>query len=200
MSQPDSVSKRWTWSSTGCANVTWHDSLLLYWPSVVLVAAHAPVAAKLEVHTQLVVRSNTHGPVAAPSRGWCSGGEGGHSGGGGEGGGGKGEGGGGEGEGGGGEGGGNGTPHTSSQSKPHPMPAVQPSRSSTKVQSLAPAAWQMASASVKVLLRAHPQPALDSPHTEQPGRRDPQAGDGLTSAQQRTWPQKWWRRVGPCTQ
>eukprot|EP00964_Phaeocystis_antarctica_P012160 scaffold6709_cov69-Phaeocystis_antarctica.AAC.1 len=42
---------------------------MLYWPSVVLVAAHSPAAAKLEEHTQLVVRSNTHGPVALPSRG-----------------------------------------------------------------------------------------------------------------------------------
>ena len=79
-SQNVSVSKRWTRSSTGCANVTWHDSLLLYWPLVVLVAAHAPVAAKLEEHTQFVVRSNTHAPVAAPSRGGCSGGEGGEGG------------------------------------------------------------------------------------------------------------------------
>ena len=46
-----------------------------------LVAAHAPAAAKLEEHTQLVVRSNTHGPVAVPSRGGCSGGEGGEVGG-----------------------------------------------------------------------------------------------------------------------
>ena len=64
LSKPYSVSKRWTCSSTGCANVTWHDSPLLYWPSVVLVAAHAPAAAKLEEHTQLVMGSNTHGPVA----------------------------------------------------------------------------------------------------------------------------------------
>ena len=56
---------------------------MLYWPSVVLVAAHAPTAAKLEEHAQLVVRSNTHGPVAVPSRGGCSGGEGGDRGGGG---------------------------------------------------------------------------------------------------------------------
>ena len=54
--------------------------MLLYWPLVVLVAAHAPAAAKLEEHTQLVVRSNTHGPVAVPSRGGCSGGEGGEGG------------------------------------------------------------------------------------------------------------------------
>ena len=46
-----------------------------------LVAAHAPAAAKLEEHTQLVVRSNTHGPVAVPSRLGCSGGEGGEGGG-----------------------------------------------------------------------------------------------------------------------
>ena len=81
MSKPDSVSKRWTWSSTGCANVTWHDSLLPYWPSVELVASHAPVDAKLEEHTQFVVRSSTHGPVAVPSSGGCSGGEGGEDGG-----------------------------------------------------------------------------------------------------------------------
>eukprot|EP00964_Phaeocystis_antarctica_P012444 scaffold6857_cov52-Phaeocystis_antarctica.AAC.1 len=42
-----------------------------------LLAAHAPAAAKLEEHTQLVVRSSTHWPVAAASRGGCSGGEGG---------------------------------------------------------------------------------------------------------------------------
>ena len=29
-----------------------------------LVAAHAPAAAKLEEHTQLVIGSNMHGPVA----------------------------------------------------------------------------------------------------------------------------------------
>ena len=53
---------------------------MLYWPSVVLVAAHEPTAAKLEEHTQLVVRSNTHGPVAEvvadrarPSNGDCGG-------------------------------------------------------------------------------------------------------------------------------
>ena len=45
-----------------------------------LVAAHAPAAAKLEEHTQLVVRSNTHGPVAVPPEGGCSGGEGGEGG------------------------------------------------------------------------------------------------------------------------
>eukprot|EP00964_Phaeocystis_antarctica_P067340 scaffold40766_cov56-Phaeocystis_antarctica.AAC.1 len=77
LSSPDSVSKKWTCSSTRCANVTWHDSRLPYWPSVVLVAAHAPAAAKLEEHTQLLVRSNTHGPVAVASRGGCNGGEGG---------------------------------------------------------------------------------------------------------------------------
>ena len=70
-----------------------------------LVAAHAPVAAKLEEHTQFVVRSNTHGPVAVPSRGGCSGGEGGEGGSGGEGGEGGGEGGGGGGGRGGGKGG-----------------------------------------------------------------------------------------------
>ena len=81
------MSKRWTCSRTRCANVTWQFSLLLYWPLVVLVAAHAPAAAKLEEHTQLVVRSNTHWPVAVAWRGGCSGGEGGESGsGGGEGG------------------------------------------------------------------------------------------------------------------
>ena len=79
-SQHDSVSKRWTWSSTGRANVTWHHSLLLYWPSVVFVASHAPVAAKLEEHTQFVVRSNTHAPVAVPLGGGCNGGEGGEGG------------------------------------------------------------------------------------------------------------------------
>ena len=52
----------------------------MYWPLVVLVAAHAPVAAKLEEHTQFVVRSNTHGPVAVPLRGGCNGGEGGEGG------------------------------------------------------------------------------------------------------------------------
>ena len=95
------------------------------------------------------------------------------------------------GEGGGGErggGGGDGTPHTSSKSKKHPVPAVQPSTSSAAVQSLAPAAWQMASASVKVLLCAHGQPAFDAPKTEQPLRGDPQAGESLTSEQHRTWP------------
>ena len=50
-----------------------------YWPSVVLVAAQAPAAAKLEEHTQLVVRSNTHWPVAEIG---CGGGEGGEGGGG----------------------------------------------------------------------------------------------------------------------
>ena len=53
---------------------------MLYWPSVLLVAAQAPAAAKLEEHTQLVVRSNTHGPVAVPPEGGCSGGEGGEGG------------------------------------------------------------------------------------------------------------------------
>ena len=89
----------------------------------------------------------------------------------------------------GGEGGGAGTPHTSSKSNRHPVPAVQPSASSATLQSRAPTAWQMASASVKVLLRAHGQPASDSPHTEQPLRRDPQYAESLTSEQQRTWPQ-----------
>ena len=50
-------------------------------PSAVLVAVHVLAAAKLDEHTQLVIRSNTHGPVAVPSRGGCSGGEGGESGG-----------------------------------------------------------------------------------------------------------------------
>ena len=86
----------------------------------------------------------------------------------------------------GGGGGGDGTPHTSSKSKRHPVPAVQPSTSSVAVQSLAPAAWQMASASVKVFLCAHGQPAFDAPHTEQPGRRDPHAEESLTSEQHRT--------------
>ena len=89
----------------------------------------------------------------------------------------------------GGEGGGGGTPHTSSKSNRHPVPAVQPSASSATLQSRAPTAWQMASASVKVLLCAHGQPASDSPHTEQPLRRDPQDAESLTSEQQRTWPQ-----------
>ena len=62
------------------------------------------------------------------------------------------------------------------------------------MQSLAPAAWQMASASVKVLSRAHCQSASDSPHTEQPGLRDPQAGESWTSEQQRTCGRKWGRR------
>ena len=53
---------------------------MLYWPLDVLVAAHAPVAAKLDEHTQFVVRSNTHGPVAVPLRGGCNGGEGGEGG------------------------------------------------------------------------------------------------------------------------
>ena len=96
------MSKRWTCSSTGCANIIWHDSRLLYWPSVVLVAAHATAAAKLEEHTQLVARSNTHGPVALPSRRGGGGGDGGE---GGEGGGEGGEGGGGGDSGEGGEGG-----------------------------------------------------------------------------------------------
>ena len=48
--------------------------------------SHVSAAAKLEEHTQLVVRSNTHGPKAVPSRGGCSGGEGGGGGVGGEGG------------------------------------------------------------------------------------------------------------------
>ena len=78
------------------------------------------------------------------------------------------------------------TPHTSSKSKLHPVPAVQPSKSSAAVQSLAPAARQMASASAKFLSRAHGQPAFDAPHTEQPFLRDPQAGESLTSEQQRT--------------
>ena len=86
--------------------------------------------------------------------------------------------------------GGEGTPHTSSKSNRHPVPAVQPSRSSEAVQSLAPTAWQMASASVKVLSRAHGQPASDAPHTEQPLRRDPQSGESLTSEQHRTWPRE----------
>ena len=70
------------------------------------------------------------------------------------------------------------------------MPAVQPSESSVAVQSLAPAAWQMAKASTKVLSRAHGQPASDSPHTKQPLRRDPQSGESFTSEQQRTWPRE----------
>ena len=86
-------------------------------------------------------------------------------------------------------GGGAGTPHTSSKSNRHPVPAVQPSASSATLQSRAPTAWQMATASVKVLLCAHGQPASDSPHTEQPLRRDPQDAESLTSEQQRTWPQ-----------
>ena len=88
---------------------------------------------------------------------------------------------------GGGEGGAcEGTPQTSSKSKKQPVPAVQLSKSSAAVQSLAPTDRQMASASAKVLFQAHGQPASDSPHTEQPGRRDCQAGEGLTSAQHRT--------------
>ena len=77
-------------------------------------------------------------------------------------------------------------PQTRCTSKSHPEPTVQPPLSSTVVQSLAPAAWQMASASAKVLSPAHCQPASDSPHTEQPFRRDPQAADSLTSEQHRT--------------
>ena len=78
-------------------------------------------------------------------------------------------------------------PQISSKSKRQPVPAVQPPCSSSAVQSLAPAALQMASASAKVLSRVHGQPAFDSPHTEQPGRgRDGQAGESLTSEQQRT--------------
>ena len=62
---------------------------------------------------------------------------------------------------------------TSAWSNLQPVPAVQPSPISATVQSLAPAVWQMASASAKVLLRLHPhEPAADSPHTEQLGRRD----------------------------
>ena len=56
-----------------------------------------------------------------------------------------------------------------SRSKRHPVPAVQPATSSAAVQSLAPAAWQMASAWAKVWSRVHGQPASDAPHTEQPG-------------------------------
>ena len=77
-------------------------------------------------------------------------------------------------------------PQTKSRSEPHPVPAVQPATSSAAVQSLAPAAWQMASASAKVLSREHGQPASDSPHTEQPLRRHPQSGESLTSEQHRT--------------
>jgi hypothetical protein len=89
---------------------------------------------------------------------------------------------------------GEGTPQTISKSNRHPVPAVQPSASSVAVQSLAPAAWQIASASANVLSRAHAQPASDSPHTEQPLRRDCQAGESLTSEQQRTWPRVRGRR------
>ena len=77
-------------------------------------------------------------------------------------------------------------PQIRSKSKPQPLPCVQPAASSAAVQSLAPAPSQMALASAKVLPREHGQPASDSPHTEQPGRRDPQAGEGLTSTQHRT--------------
>ena len=83
---------------------------------------------------------------------------------------------------------GEGTPHTSSKSNIHPVPAVQPPASSAAVQSLAPAARQMASAWAKVWLRVHGQPAFDAPHTEQPGFGDPQAGESLTLEQHRTWP------------
>ena len=80
-----------------------------------------------------------------------------------------------------------GAPHISSKSNRQPLPCVQLFKSSAAVQSLAPTDWQMASASAKVLFHAHGQPASDSPHTEQPGRGDPQAGEGLTSAQHRTF-------------
>ena len=77
-------------------------------------------------------------------------------------------------------------PQISSKSKRQPVPAVQPPCSSAAVQSLAPTDRQMASASAKVLSRVHGQPAFDSPHTEQPGRLDCQAGESLTSEQHRT--------------
>eukprot|EP00964_Phaeocystis_antarctica_P038201 scaffold21867_cov48-Phaeocystis_antarctica.AAC.4 len=89
-------------------------------------------------------------------------------------------------------GGGEETPQTSSKSNIHPVPAVQPFTSSAVVQSLAPAAWQMASASAKVLPCAHCQPASDSPHTGcfvwgESHRGDPQ-DESWTSEQHRTWP------------
>ena len=66
------------------------------------------------------------------------------------------------------------TPHTSSKSKKQPVPAAQPATSSAAVQSLAPWARQMASASAKVWSRAHD--LLDAPHAEQPLR-----GGGMPS-------------------
>jgi hypothetical protein len=69
------------------------------------------------------------------------------------------------------------------------------------VQSLAPAARQMASASAKVLSRAHGQPAFDAPHAEQPLGGGRQAGETWPSEQQRTSTQKWGRGVSmhrPC--
>ena len=90
-------------------------------------------------------------------------------------------------------------PHTSSESKLHPVPAAQPSASSATVQSLAPAAWQMASASEKVLFHAHGQPASDSPHTEQPGRLFMGQDGSAVSEQQRTWP-RIGARLSQCMQ
>ena len=67
-------------------------------------------------------------------------------------------------------GGGKGTAQTNCQSNPQPVPAVQPSTSSSVVQSLAFAAWQMASASAKVLFfeQCQFEPSSDPPQTEQP--------------------------------
>ena len=58
--------------------------------------------------------------------------------------------------------------------------------------------WQMASASTKVLSRVHRQPASDSPHTEQPLRGEPQAGESLTSEQHRTFGREKGRGVRVC--
>ena len=77
---------------------------------------------------------------------------------------------------------------TSARSKLQPVPAVQPSPISATVQSLAPAVWQMASASAKVLSRLHPHAepgTADSPHTEQLDRMDSQLGSSM-SEQHRT--------------
>ena len=110
---------------------------MLYWPSLVVFAAHAPTASKLEEHTQLVVRFNTHDPVAVPSRGGCSGGEGGDRGGGGGEGGEGGEGGGEGGEGGeGGGGGGGGDGEVKQTLKPPPW--VLPSDSQLSAEASTP--------------------------------------------------------------
>ena len=64
--------------------------------------------------------------------------------------------------------GGEGTPQTRSRSNPQPVTAVQPPSSSSTVQSLAPAASQMASAWAKVWSRLQRKFSSEPPHTEQP--------------------------------